>query len=267
MIPFPSIDPVLVQLGPLAIRWYSLAYIAGFLGGWWIILRQLRLLIPAPLTKTQLDDLLVWVIVGVVLGGRLGYVLFYQGAYYLQHPEEILQLWHGGMAFHGGMVGSIAAIALYCRRAKIGFWPVMDLAALVAPLGLGLGRVANFINGELYGRVSDVPWAMVFPHGGDLPRHPSQLYQAGMEGLLLGLLLWGCWQSRSIRLAPGRLSGIFLLGYATARLIGEAFREPDAQLGFLWEGLTMGQLLSLPMIALGMWLVVFRKKDVSHDIR
>jgi phosphatidylglycerol---prolipoprotein diacylglyceryl transferase len=251
---FPSIDPVLIQIGPFAIRWYALAYIVGLVVGW----RYVRRLVQRPgwqLTPLEIDDLLLYVTLGVVLGGRLGYVLFYRPAFYLSQPLDALAVWQGGMAFHGGVVGVIAAMWLFARLRKRSFLEVGDAVVCAVPIGLFLGRIANFINGELFGRVTDVPWAMVFPRGGPEPRHPSQLYEAGLEGIVLFALLAAlAWRPRDPATA-GRLSGIFLIGYALARWFVELFREPDAHLGFLWAGLTMGQLLSLPMLAAGLALV------------
>jgi len=254
-IPYPVIDPVLIEIGPFAIRWYALAYIAGIIGGW----RYLRWLIRRPgwqITAEALDDLLLWVTLGIVLGGRLGYVLFYRPAYYLQNPFEALAVWHGGMSFHGGMLGVILAIVLFAIVRRLPMLELGDLVACAAPIGLFLGRLANFVNGELYGRVSDVPWAMVFPNGGPEPRHPSQLYEAMLEGLVLfAVLSWFATRPREPGQA-GRLGGIFLVGYGLARTFAELFRQPDAHLGFLIGGLTMGQLLSLPMVLFGLWLIV-----------
>ena len=253
---FPSIDPVLIQIGPFAIRWYALAYIIGLVAGW----RYVRRLVQRPgwqLTPLDVDDLLLYVTLGVVLGGRLGYVLFYRPGYYLSQPLEALAVWQGGMSFHGGVVGVIAAMALFAYLRKRSFLEVGDAVVCAVPIGLFLGRIANFINGELFGRVTDVPWGMVFPHGGPEPRHPSQLYEAGLEGVLLFVVLAVfAWRPRDPATA-GRLSGIFLIGYALARSFAELFREPDAHLGFLWAGLTMGQLLSLPMLAVGLALVAW----------
>lgn len=254
-IDFPNINPVIISIGPLAIRWYSLAYITGLLAGWHILKNMInsgRLAI----TIKHLDDLLMWMVLGVVVGGRFGYVLFYQSSYYADNPLEALALWHGGMSFHGGMLGAIAAVYICCRRNKLAFWPVMDAAALVAPIGLGLGRIANFINGELYGRATDVPWAMIFPGSDGLPRHPSQLYQAGMEGVMLGMLLWLIFRRRP---APSVVSACFLIFYAILRASGEFFREPDAYLGYFAGGITMGQLLCLPMLMLGIFLLIRQK--------
>jgi phosphatidylglycerol:prolipoprotein diacylglycerol transferase len=253
-IPFPNIDPVLVQLGPFAIRWYALAYIIGIVGGWLLIRRLVRR--PGwTVDATAIDDLVLYVTLGVILGGRIGYVLFYQSGWYLSHPLEILQVWRGGMSFHGGLVGVILALVLFARQNRLPLLEIADLAAAVAPLGLLLGRVANFINGELWGRPTDVPWAVVFPHAGPEPRHPSQLYEAVLEGLvLLAVTQALAWRPRRPEHA-GRIGGAFLVGYALARLAVELFREPDAQLGFLLGGLTMGQLLSLPMLAGGLYLL------------
>jgi len=245
---------VLVQLGPFAVRWYALAYIAGLVAGWQLV-RRLAAAPPAVASREQVDDFLLWATLGVVLGGRLGYVLFYKPGYYLAHPAEALAAWHGGMSFHGGMAGVVLAVWLFCRRRGIAILGFGDRVAVAAPIGLGLGRLANFVNGELWGRVSDVPWAMVFPNGGPWPRHPSQLYQAALEGVALFALLWVLARRQHLRARPGFLAGAFLAGYAVARIVGELFRQPDAHLGFLVGGTTMGQLLSLPMLAVGLWLM------------
>jgi phosphatidylglycerol:prolipoprotein diacylglycerol transferase len=253
-LPFPAIDPILIEIGPFAIRWYALAYIAGLVVGWQYVKR----LVQRPgwqLTPTDVDDLLVYITLGVVVGGRLGYVLFYRPGYYLGNPLEALAVWHGGMSFHGGVLGVVAAAALFAHLRERCTLEIADAVCAAAPIGLFFGRIANFINGELFGRVSDVPWAVVFPHGGGEPRHPSQLYEAGLEGaLLFGVMIWFAWGPREPG-AGGRLSGIFLIGYGLARSFVELFREPDAHLGFLIGGLTMGQLLSLPMIVIGALLV------------
>ena len=254
-LPFPAIDPVLIQIGPFAIRWYALAYIASLLLGWRYV-RWLSGLPPRVMTREQVDDLLVWITLGVILGGRLGYVLFYKPGYYLYHPLEALALWHGGMSFHGGLIGVLLAGCLFARKHNLHPLRVGDLVATATPIGLFFGRLANFINGELFGRPSDVSWAMVFPHGGPLPRHPSQLYEAALEGLLLFVVLFALAQSPAIRARPGMLGGIFLAGYGLARITAELFREPDAHLGFLLGAVTMGQVLSVPMILLGAFLIL-----------
>jgi phosphatidylglycerol---prolipoprotein diacylglyceryl transferase len=260
MIPvllFPQFDPVIVQVGPFAIRWYALAYIASLLLGWRLVRRLVRLP-PAVATPLQVDDFLTWAVLGVVLGGRLGYVLFYQPATYLAHPLQILAVWEGGMSFHGGMLGVATAIIVYCRRNEIPLLGFADRIAIVAPIGLGLGRMANFINGELWGRPAPewLPWAMIFPRAGMEPRHPSQIYQALLEGLLLFVVLFVLSRRESLRRHFGLPTGVFLCGYALARITGEFFREPDAFLGFLAFGATMGQILSVPMFLAGVWLIV-----------
>jgi phosphatidylglycerol:prolipoprotein diacylglycerol transferase len=259
-LPFPLIDPVIVQIGPLAIRWYALAYIAALVAGWRIV-RHLAQRAPAVATPLQVDDFLTWATLGVVLGGRLGYVLFYQPGKFLAAPLEIFAVWQGGMSFHGGMLGVVIATIIFCRRNAIPLFGFGDRIAVVTPIGLCLGRLANFINSELWGREAPdwLPWAMVFPNGGNVLRHPSQLYQAGLEGLALGLLMWLLASRPAVLARQGLLAGVFLCGYGVARIIGELFRQPDAFLGFLPGGLTMGQVLSLPMIAAGAWLIARAK--------
>ena len=261
-IPFPMIDPVLLQIGPFAIRWYALAYIAGIVLGWRLA-RRLVVLAPKVATPEQVDDFVTWVTLGIILGGRFGYVIFYRPDIFLRAPWEILYLWQGGMSFHGGALGVILALFFFTRRQGLDWVAFSDRVVCVVPIGIFLGRLANFINGELWGRVSDVPWAMIFPGAGPDPRHPSQLYQAGLEGLCLFILLMVLVYRPSVRARIGVLSGVFLAGYGVARFIGEFFRQPDAHLGFLFAGATMGQLLSLPMIAVGAWLVLrgMRRRD------
>ncbi|GBD49683.1 prolipoprotein diacylglyceryl transferase [Methylopila sp. Yamaguchi] len=262
-IPFPMIDPIAVSVGPLAIRWYALAYVAGLLIGWWLAKRIAAndalwgaTRRPTPL---EVDDLILWVAFGVILGGRIGYVLFYNPLYYLDNPLEALQVWHGGMSFHGGLAGAALGIILFARSRTLPALPIFDLCSAVAPIGLFFGRVANFINGELFGRVTDVPWAMVFPTADGQPRHPSQLYQAALEGIALFVLVQVLVRAGALK-RPGLVGGAFLAGYAVCRIIGEEFREPDAQIGFLPGGLTMGMALSLPMLALGAVVVVLALK-------
>lgn len=251
---FPAIDPVLVSIGPFAIRWYALSYIAGiFLGISY--LQYLNKKDTPVFTVKALDDLLIYAVLGILLGGRLGYVLFYNTGYYFHDPLEALKLWHGGMSFHGGLMGLVTAVYILCRKQHISFIRAADLIACVAPIGLALGRIANFINGELYGRVTDVPWGMVFPHGGSNPRHPSQLYESALEGFMLFSLLSYLALCTGARKKPGMLLGVFLLGYAASRSFIENFREPDPQLGFLLGSVTMGQLLSAPMIIIGIILI------------
>ena len=253
-IPYPDIDPVLFQLGPFALRWYSLAYIGGLIAAWRLSM-ALAKRPPRLIEPVHFDDFLVWATLGVILGGRLGYVIFYQPEYYLNHPGEILMVWQGGMSFHGGFLGVVLAAWLFVRRRNLPPLAFGDLLAIPAPIGLGLGRLANFINGELFGRISDAPWAMVFPNGGAVPRHPSQLYEAVLEGpVLLALLCALVFFGRALE-KPGTVMGTFIAGYGVARIISEQFRQPDTQLGFLTAGTTMGQWLSLPMIGFGLWLI------------
>jgi phosphatidylglycerol:prolipoprotein diacylglycerol transferase len=258
-LPFPDIDPIAFEIGPLAVRWYALAYIVGLIVGWkyavWLNRRPAGL---AP--KTVLDDFLVLAVIGIVLGGRIGYILFYQPGFYLENPLAVFELWRGGMSFHGGLIGIILAMLLFARRRNVPFLALTDLVSAAGPIGLFLGRIANFINGELFGRPSEAPWAMIFPSGGPTPRHPSQLYEAAMEGVVLFLILFVLATVFQARRWPGVISGTFLAGYGLARIIAEFFREPDPQLGFLWGGATMGQLLSLPMVALGIGVVVYARR-------
>jgi phosphatidylglycerol:prolipoprotein diacylglycerol transferase len=259
-LPFPALDPVIVEIGPFAIRWYALAYIAGILLGWLyaraIIRSQKAWGGAAPLTVADFDDFVLWVTLGIVLGGRVGYVLFYNLPHFYAHPAEIVQLWKGGMSFHGGFLGCVVAVIAFARVRGIPVLSLGDLTCAVGPIGLFLGRIANFINGELWGRPGDVPWAMVFPGGGPLPRHPSQLYEAGLEGVGLFVALAILVRAGALK-RPGLVIGAFALGYGIARSFAEFFREPDPQLGFLWGGLTMGMLLSLPMIVAGLGLIFF----------
>ena len=254
---FPQFDPVLIRVGPLAIRWYALAYICGLLAGMWLVQRLVQRR-PAVAVAQQVGDFLTWATLGVVLGGRLGYVLFYQPVRFLTHPWEIVAVWGGGMSFHGGMLGTAVAILLFCRHHRIPILGFADRVAVAAPIGLLLGRIANFINGELWGRPAPawLPWAMIFPNAGPVPRHPSQIYQALLEGVVLfGVMLFLA-RSERLRERFGLLTGAFLCGYAVARCIGELFREPDPFLGFLFEGMTMGQLLSVPMFIAGLVLIL-----------
>jgi len=261
MLIHPNFDPVAIAIGPIAIRWYGLMYLIGF--GLFFYLGRRRAIRDTwrGVSPELIDDLLFFGVLGVVLGGRLGYVLFYKPAYYSAHLLEILAVWHGGMSFHGGFLGVIAAMWHVGRKHKLGFLPVADFVAPLIPCGLAAGRLGNFINGELYGRVTDVPWGMVFqsPAAGPLPRHPSQLYQFGLEGLLLFALLW--YYSAKPR-PRGAISAAFLLGYGVFRFIAEYFREPDDFLGLLKLGLSMGQWLSAPMAVVGlMWLAwVYRRR-------
>lgn len=253
-MPFPDIDPIAIAIGPLAIRWYALAFIVGLLSGWWYIGQFLRQP-PHIMTRPQLSDFFTWAIIGVIVGGRLGYVSFYQTSYYFQNFVEIFYVWQGGMSFHGGLIGVAVAIVLFARRRNIPVMAMADLVACAAPIGLFLGRLANFVNGELYGRVTDVPWAFIFPGGGDQPRHPSQLYEAALEGVVLFIVLFVLVRFTKARTRPGLLMGVFLIGYSVSRILVEFFREPDIQIGFLTNGTTLGQWLSLPLLAAGIYFV------------
>lgn len=273
---FPIIDPVAISIGPFAIRWYALAYVAGLLGGWFYAKRLAAkadlwggLKQPKPL---DVDDLIVWVALGVVLGGRIGYVLFYNLGSYLSHPLEIFAIWRGGMSFHGGFLGAVLAIVLFARSRGLNPLALLDMAAVVTPIGLFFGRIANFINGELWGRPApDFPYAVVFPHAGPEPRHPSQLYEAFGEGLILFIVMAIAARRFGFR-RPGLLGGIFVLGYAVARILAEFFREPDAQLGFLFGssvqalggGITMGMLLSVPMALAGAGIIVMAVRGYTR---
>ena len=261
-LPFPDISPIALSIGPLSVRWYALAYLAGFILGWRYILGIVARDPDKRPNKLDIDDFLPWGVLGVILGGRVGYVLFYQTSLYLHDPLEIFKIWHGGMSFHGGALGAIIAMIVYSLLKKIPVLRLTDLFCAAVPIGLFFGRVANFINGELFGRTTTVPWAFVFPHGGPEPRHPSQLYEAGLEGILLFLVLFFLIRRDSVRARPGIVSGVFLIGYALCRIAVEFFREPDAQIGYLFQYFTMGQILCLPMIAGGIVCIVYA---LHHD--
>jgi phosphatidylglycerol---prolipoprotein diacylglyceryl transferase len=260
LLPYPHINPVLVSIGPFAVRWYALAYIVGIIAGWIyaraIIARPALWGGAAPFTVADFDDFVIWITLGIILGGRIGYVLFYNLPHFLADPAEIVELWTGGMSFHGGVLGCVVATIIFALRRGISVLPLGDVTLAVCPIGLFLGRIANFINGELWGRPTDVPWAMIFPTGGPVPRHPSQLYEAGLEGLALLLLLGMLVRMGALR-RPGVVTGAFAIGYGAARIFCECFREPDVQLGFLWGGLTMGMLLSIPLMIAGLGVLSF----------
>jgi phosphatidylglycerol:prolipoprotein diacylglycerol transferase len=259
-IPYPMIDPVALQLGPLSVKWYGLAYIAGLILGWLYIKRllaqpQLWPANTAPIEPQKVDDLLIYMTIGVLVGGRLGYVLFYEPRYFLSNPLDIPAVWRGGMAFHGGLLGSIIAIVYFARRNGANVWSMLDVCAAATPIGLFFGRLANFANAELWGRPTTVPWAMVFPGAGPLERHPSQLYEAFFEGLVLfGVLWWLTYKVMALK-RPGIVAGTFLAGYGFARSFCELFREPDPGHWLTMGPFTAGILYSLPMIAVGFWLV------------
>ncbi|QRN02496.1 prolipoprotein diacylglyceryl transferase [Legionella sp. MW5194] len=251
MLPFPSIDPVAFSIGPLQVHWYGLMYLLGFVMAW-LLAHWRAKRYALDWSSEQISDLIFYAAIGVILGGRLGYMLFYGTQQLLANPLSLFRLWEGGMSFHGGLLGVMVALALFARKTKKTFLQVGDFIAPLVPLGLAAGRAGNFINGELWGRVTTVPWAMVFPHSDGLPRHPSQLYELGLEGIALFILLW--WYASRPR-PTGRVSALFLIGYAMSRMVVEFFRVPDVQLGYLALGwLTMGQLLSIPMLILGLWL-------------
>ncbi|MGE6741652.1 prolipoprotein diacylglyceryl transferase [Allorhizobium pseudoryzae] len=261
ILPYPNIDPIAISIGPLAIHWYGLAYVVGIMLGWYYAKRMVARaeLWPgaaSPMSPEKLDDFLVWVAAGIVLGGRIGYILFYDLAAVVDNPIRAIEIWNGGMSFHGGLIGTTIAMILFARRNTIPVWSLFDTVATVAPFGLLFGRIANFINGELWGRITDVPWAFVFPTGGPFARHPSQLYEAMLEGVVLLLVLRFMTHKMKALRQPGVVAGIFVCGYALSRIFVEFFREPDPQLGYLAFGwLTMGMVLSLPMFLIGLWAI------------
>ncbi|WP_259780907.1 prolipoprotein diacylglyceryl transferase [Aestuariispira ectoiniformans] len=251
---FPDIDPIALDLGIVQIRWYALAYITGLVFGWWYAMRVAKSA-PNVITPKHVDDFMVWAVVGVIIGGRLGHVLFYYPSYYLSNPIEILKVWEGGMAFHGGLIGVIVAMILFARKYGFSVFYLSDLVSVVAPVGLFFGRIANFINQELWGRVTDVPWAVIFPRAGPEPRHPSQLYEAGLEGLIPFLILMAMLHWGKARYRPGLLTGAFTALYAIGRIIGETVREPEVFIDALPFATTYGQWLSLPMLFFGLFLM------------
>jgi phosphatidylglycerol:prolipoprotein diacylglycerol transferase len=262
---FPLIDPVAFYIGSLPVRWYALAYLAGFILGWRVALKLAGRLPDVPPTKDHIDDFLTWAILAVILGGRTGYVLFYNLPYYAEYPLEAFKIWQGGMSFHGGALGMILAMIIYAYVKKIYVLRLTDIICAVVPIGLFFGRIANFINAELYGRVTDSPLGMVFPGGGPDPRHPSQLYEAFSEGLLLFLILLVLVRCKALEAHPGLVSGAFLTGYGIFRFLVEYVREPDAHLGLIADYISMGQILSLPMILCGAGLMIFALKTCPPD--
>lgn len=263
-MPLPDIDPVIFQIGPFALRWYSLSYIAGIMLAWRYMVRMVETpsLWPEPptLTAAHIDDFIIWATIGVIVGGRLGYVAFYNFDYYLANPQDILAVWQGGMSFHGGFLGTVLAGILFAWRRNISILQLGDMITVSTPIGLFLGRIANFINGELWGRVTDVPWGFIFPTGGPLARHPSQLYEAFLEGLVLLAILSFLVYRKSILSRPGTSMSLFFFGYGLSRFLIEYVREPDAHIGTLYMGLSLGQYLSMPMIIFGAFFIFFARR-------
>ena len=257
MIPYPNISPTIISIGPLHIRWYGFMYVVGFALGFFFM-HRLGVRKNSAFRGDKILDFLTYAAIGLIVGGRLGYVLFYNFAYYSEHPLEAFALWHGGLSFHGGVIGVLLTGWYYTKRNNFSFYEVADIVVVPLPLGILCGRLGNFINGELFGRATDVPWCMVFPNGGPVCRHPSQLYEAGLEGLLMFASLW--WLSRKVR-APGVLFWSFFILYGVCRFIVEFFREPDPQLGLILGPFSMGQLLSLPMVIVGIWMVYRRSRS------
>ena len=258
---YPEISPIIFSIGPVAVRWYSMAYLIGIISAWILVKRQVRIY-NIPLTKENLEDLVFDVTMGIILGGRLGYVIFYGTSMFWEHPLQIFAIWNGGMSFHGGIIGVILAIWYFAYKIKMPFLKVTDLVVLYVPIGIFLGRLANFVNDELWGRVTDVAWAVRFPHGGYLPRHPSQIYEAMAEGVCMFIILNWLWHYKWVREKTGFVSGCFAFLYAVMRMSMEQFREPDAQLGFFFGTITMGQMLSLPFLIAGVW-VIYRSIKLS----
>lgn len=251
---FPAISPVIFSIGPFALRWYAMAYLTSIVITWVLLGKTIKKY-NISITAVQLDDLVFYATMGIILGGRLGYVLFYGNGYFLHNPLEILAVWNGGMSFHGGIIGVIIGLWLFTRKAKLPYLQVTDLVSLYVPIGIFLGRLANFVNDELWGRITTVPWAVKFPAGGYLPRHPSQLYEAASEGIILFVILNLLWRKTYVREHVGIISATFLICYAFSRMCMELFREPDVQIGYLSGGITLGQYLSLPFLLLGLFIL------------
>lgn len=262
-IVFPEIDPIAIHITEgFGIRWYALAYLVGILLGWVYALRLSEKYKDMRPDKDDIDTIITWLVLGIIIGGRLGYVFFYNFAEYMEKPLEILFVWQGGMSFHGGLLGVVAAIVIYARLNKFPVFALGDIISTVTPIGLFFGRIANFVNGELFGKVTtEVPWAVVFPYGGDVPRHPSQLYEALLEGVLLFVILFFMSRSDKIRNKFGVLTGTFIAGYGICRFIVEFFREPDFHIGYIMDMVTMGQILSLPMVLIGGLIIVWAYRN------
>lgn len=263
MIPYPHINPEIVRVGPVALRWYGLMYVIGLLSSYWLVAYQDKKK-GLGFGRDFLESLYTYIALGLIIGARIGYVIFYNPAFYAKHPLDIVAVWEGGMSFHGGLIGSVLAGVWYCKLKAADPWQIADLLAATGPIGLGLGRLGNFINGELYGRVTDVPWGMVFPGGGPLPRHPSELYEFFLEGVVLFTVLWLL--KDRVR-TPGVLIALFMLFYGIFRFIAEFFREPDAQLGFFLGSFTMGQILSACMVLAGAALLYLRQRRTGSTSR
>jgi phosphatidylglycerol:prolipoprotein diacylglycerol transferase len=261
MLSYPSINPTIVKLGPIQIRWYGVMYILGFTISYLLVKYQIRKK-RLDIDTAVINDLFLYLIIGLIVGARIGYVLFYNLAFYFSHPLKLLAVWEGGMSFHGGLIGIVLFGIIFVRKRRIDFWQLADLVAVTAPIGLGLGRLGNFINAELYGRVTSVPWGMVFPAGGNLPRHPSQLYEFFLEGVLLFAILW---RIKDIPLTKGVLFCAFVILYGIFRFFVEFFRQPDPQLGFVFSFLTMGQMLSIVMVIAGLVLIYARTRANKAD--
>lgn len=260
---YPDISPIMFELGPLVIRWYSMAYLVGLLLGWWWVNRLVKKY-DLKLTVQNVEDLVFYCTLGIILGGRLGYVLFYGEGMLRENWLEVFAIWKGGMSFHGGAIGVAAAVYFYSRKIHCRFLTITDLVVLPAPIGLFLGRLANFVNDELWGRVTDVPWAVRFPNGGFLPRHPSQLYEAFFEGIVMFIVLNWLWTSAKVRNSPGFVSGMFVLLYGVFRIFMEQFRQPDAHMGYYFSCVTMGQMLSLPLVVLGLAVIVYSRRTKEN---
>lgn len=264
-IVFPNFNPVAIQLGPVGIYWYSLAYLVGIIIGAVMVIYLSKSYTTMVISNKLLEDMVVWAVCGIIIGGRLGYVLFYNLDHAIKDPVWVFQTWKGGMSFHGGIFGIAIAVFLYCRHQKLNFIKIIDLISCVAPIGLFLGRIANFINGELYGRVANVSWAVIFPDGGPYPRHPSQLYEAGSEGIALGIIMISLFYFTKLREKPGSLAGLFLICYSLFRAVVEQYRQPDENIGLLWGNISMGQLLSAPLLLTGIYLLLSANSRVDKS--
>ena len=259
---FPNFSPIAIQIGSFGLRWYALAYLVGIISAWWLTKRNIDKY-NLGISNTQLDDLVFYTTLGIILGGRIGFVCCYGSDYFWKNPLEIFAIWHGGMSFHGGIAGVILGLFYFSHKYKFPFLKITDIVALYVPIGIFLGRIANFVNGELWGRVTTVPWAVKFPSGGYLPRHPSQIYEACLEGVLMFIVLSLLWKKDFVRKNSGIISAMFLIIYTTSRICMEVFREPDAQIGFIYNFITMGQLLSIPLLLVGLFILYRTLKNIK----